>query len=93
MNKIDRLKFILKQQWGDNSGYVPTPSNYRCAELDWFSEGIRENILATIAIVVFGKTQSENLLNATFYDDNIINELLNRVEPTPHIEPNNDKGE
>ena len=60
--KIAKLEETLKELW-NNDDNVPTPYSTRCSELDWFSNGIKDNIIAHIAIKVFGLDEAKELLD------------------------------
>ena len=59
---IKKLEIILKELW-DNDESVPAPVSTWCSRLDWFSQGIKDNILAYIAIEVLGKDKAKKLLD------------------------------
>jgi hypothetical protein len=56
-----KLMKILKELW-DNDGTVPDADNTRCTELDWFSQGVKDNVVRYIANELFGEERAEILL-------------------------------
>jgi len=64
------LEPILKDLW-DNDDDVPTVANYRCSELNWFSSGIKDNVVASIAVTLLGKEQAEKLLEERLDADSL----------------------
>ena len=63
-NSLEKILIVL---W-ENDDAVPTPFSSRCSELDWFSSGIKDNIVSYIAIEVLGKDRAEELLGVKFND-------------------------
>jgi len=59
---MKKLMKVLKELW-DNDDEVPTPYTSRCAELNWFSQGIKNNVVAHIAIEVLGLEEAKKLLD------------------------------
>ncbi len=54
------LILTLQELW-NNDDNVPPAANFRCTELDWFSGGIKDNVVKHIANEVLGKKKSEEL--------------------------------
>ncbi len=57
----DKLIQVLKSLW-ENDDSVPDAANYRCTELDWFSQGIKDNVVRHIANEVFGEEEASKIL-------------------------------
>ncbi len=66
MIEDNNLKQILKELW-NNSDYVPAAYSFRCTELDWFSESIKNNVVAYIAVRLLGLKVAQDL----FEDESI----------------------
>lgn len=56
-----RLKEALKALW-NNDNDVPASNTSRCVELNWFSCGVKDNVVAYIAIEVFGLEEAKKIL-------------------------------
>ena len=59
---MEILKKVLIELW-NNDEDVPATFTSRCTGLDWFSEGVKNNVVAYIAVKVFGVQQARELLN------------------------------
>ncbi len=59
---MDREKLIrvLKSLW-ENDDSVPAADNHRCTELDWFSQGVKDNVVMHIANEVFGEEEARKV--------------------------------
>jgi len=57
----EKLMKVLTELW-INDENVPTPYTHRCAGLNWFSQGIKNNVVAHIAIEVLGLEEAKKLL-------------------------------
>lgn len=62
MESETKLRKVLVELW-DNDDEVPDAVTRRCTELNWFSGGVKNNIIAHIAIEVFGKEEAMKMLN------------------------------
>lgn len=59
-----KLVQVLQELWKDDNS-VPGADNFRCTELDWFSQGVKDNIVKHIANEVFGEAKAEDILGST----------------------------
>ncbi len=57
----EKLKKVLKELW-DEDDSVPDPASSRCTGLDWFSQGIKDNVVCHIANEVFGEQKAKEIL-------------------------------
>jgi len=63
---MKKLEELLVKLWNsDNS--VPAAVHYRCTELDWFSGGIKDNVVAYIAAKILGIERAEELLDVRIH--------------------------
>ena len=61
---MEAIEKVLKELW-ENDDSVPAAVQFRCTELDWFSQGIKDNIVAYIACRVLGTGRTEVFLQIT----------------------------
>ena len=61
---MEAIEKVLKELW-ENDDSVPVAVQFRCTELDWFSQGIKDNIVAYIAAKVLGMERTEVYLQTT----------------------------
>lgn len=61
-SKLEGLKKALLAVW-ENDDHVPDSDNGRCTGLDWFSQGVKDNVVAYIAIEAFGLEEARNMLD------------------------------
>ena len=61
--QLEKLKTVLKELWDDDDS-VPEASTSRCCGLDWFSSGVKDNVVAHIMIKIFGLEEAKKLLQA-----------------------------
>ena len=58
------IEEVLKKLW-ENDDSVPAAIDFRCTELDWFSRGIKDNIVAYVTAKVLGAGRAEVFLQTT----------------------------
>ena len=67
VEKLEKLKQILIELYNENDS-VPAASSTRTTGLDWFSEGVKNNVVAYIALKIFGEEAKKFLNDEEIYD-------------------------
>lgn len=59
----EKLIKVLKKLW-DNNDTVPGVASMRCTGLDWFSQGVKDNVVKYIANEIFGEERAGVILES-----------------------------